>query len=348
MSRITVAIAGASGYTGGELLRLLLFHPNVEVTQVTSERLAGKFVHKAHPNLRKITSLKFCSLADLEPCDLLFLALPHGEAMHNIDDFMQKGRRIIDLSADFRLNDAAAYEKWYRKPHARPELLQQFVYGIPELHRQEMQQAKYISSAGCNATATILALYPLFKNGLADAQRTVVEVKVGSSEGGNRASTASHHPERSGCVRSFMPAGHRHVAEMVQELDFGAPVHIHFSATSIDMVRGVLATCHVFPNSKLTEKDLWKLYRREYGQEPFIRIVKEKDGIYRYPEPKLLIGTNFCDISFEKDPHSERLVIISAIDNLMKGAAGQAVQAFNLMHGFPENTGLEFPGLHPV
>ncbi len=348
MSRITVAIAGASGYTGGELLRLLLFHPNVEVTQVTSERLAGKFVHKAHPNLRKITSLKFCSLAELEPCDLLFLALPHGEAMHNIDDFMQKGRRIIDLSADFRLNDAAAYEKWYRKQHARPELLQQFVYGIPELHRQEMQQAKYISSAGCNATATILALYPLFKNGLADARRTVVEVKVGSSEGGNRASTASHHPERSGCVRSFMPAGHRHVAEMVQELDFGAPVHIHFSATSIDMVRGVLATCHVFPNSELTEKDLWKLYRREYGQEPFIRIVKEKDGIYRYPEPKLLIGTNYCDIGFEKDPHSERLVIISAIDNLMKGAAGQAVQAFNLMHGFPENTGLEFPGLHPV
>ncbi len=348
MSQITVAIAGASGYTGGELLRLLLFHPHVEVTQVTSERLAGKFVHKAHPNLRKATSLRFCSLAELEPCDLLFLALPHGEAMHNIDAFMQKGRRIIDLSADFRLNDAGAYEKWYRTPHARPELLQEFIYGIPELHRQEMQQATHISSAGCNATATILALYPLFKNGLVEPERTVVEVKVGSSEGGNRASTASHHPERSGCVRSFMPAGHRHVAEMVQELDFGAPVHIHFSATSIDMVRGVLATCHVFPKSELTEKDLWKLYRREYGQEPFIRIVKEKDGIYRYPEPKLLIGTNFCDIGFERDPHSNRLVIISAIDNLMKGAAGQAVQAFNLMHGFPENTGLEFPGLHPV
>jgi len=149
-------------------------------------------------------------------------------------------------------------------------------------------------------------------------------------------------------VRSFMPAGHRHVAEMAQEMDFGEPVRIHFSGTSIDMVRGVLATCHVFLKEDLQDKDIWKMYRSEYGQEPFIRIVKERDGIYRFPEPKLLTASNYCDIGFEKDPHSNRLVIISAIDNMMKGAAGQALQAFNIMHGFNEKTGLEFPGLHPI
>lgn len=348
MANITVAIAGGSGYTGGELLRLFLFHPHVTVQQVTSERLAGKFVYKAHPNLRKLTQTKFASLSELEECDVLFLCLPHGHSMQHVDEYQKKAKKIIDLSADFRLNSGNSYRTWYKKPHFRPELLGKFVYGIPELHREEMRTADFISSAGCNATATILALYPLFKNDLVELEKTVVEVKVGSSEGGNVASDASHHPERSGCVRSFMPTGHRHTAEMLQELSFGRKIQIHFSATSIDMVRGVLATCHVFLKSNLEEKDIWKIYRQEYGDEPFVRIVKENEGSYRYPEPKLLSGTNFCDIGFEKDGYSNRLVVISAIDNLMKGAAGQAVQAFNIMHGFTETAGLEFPGLHPI
>ncbi|MEJ2544885.1 MAG: N-acetyl-gamma-glutamyl-phosphate reductase [Calditrichaceae bacterium] len=222
------------------------------------------------------------------------------------------------------------------------------MYGIPELHREEMKKTNYVSSAGCNATATILGLYPLFKNDLIIPDQTVVEVKVGSSEGGNKFSLASHHPERSGCVRSFSPTGHRHVAEMVQELGMDKNINIHFSATSIDMVRGVLATSHVFLKESMEEKDIWKVYRNLYGDEPFIRIVKERDGNYRYPEPKLLSGTNYCDIGFEIDPHSNRLVVISAIDNLMKGAAGQAVQAMNLMYGFDETTALQFPGLNPV
>ncbi|MBN2424014.1 MAG: N-acetyl-gamma-glutamyl-phosphate reductase [Calditrichaceae bacterium] len=348
MSKIQVSIAGGSGYTGGELLRLLLFHPHVEICQVTSERLDGKPVHKAHPNLRKQTDLKFCSLSELKECDLLFLCLPHGKAMQQINEFKKKAERIIDLSADFRLNDTALYEKYYGKKHVIPELLNDFVYGIPELHREEMRSAKYISSAGCNATTTILGLYPLYKHKVIYADQTVVEVKVGSSEGGNAFNASSHHPERAGCVRSFMPAGHRHVAEMLQELNFGEPVKIHFSATSIDMIRGVLATSHVFLKNKMEDKDIWKIYRTEYGNEPFIRIVKERDGIYRYPEPKLLMASNYCDVGFEIDPHSNRLIVISAIDNLMKGAAGQALQAFNIMSGFDEKTGLEFPGLHPV
>jgi LysW-gamma-L-alpha-aminoadipyl-6-phosphate/LysW-L-glutamyl-5-phosphate reductase len=348
MNKVKVSVVGASGYTGGELLRLLLFHPNVEINQVTSESYTGKFVHKIHPNLRKSTTLKFVSINELEPCDLLFLCLPHNSSQNKIDEFKKLAPKIIDLSADFRLKNTAEYEKWYGHKHARPELLNEFVYGIPELYREEMKKANYISSAGCNATASILGMYPLYKNGLVEEERTVIEVKAGSSEGGNKVNEGSHHPERSGVVRSYMPTQHRHSAEILQELSFGKKIQVHFSATAIDMVRGILATCHVFLKDNLQEKDIWKIYREVYGNEPFIRIVKESDGIYRYPEPKLLYGTNYCDVGFKKDEFSNRLVVISAIDNLMKGAAGQALQAFNLMYGFDERTGLEFPGLHPI
>jgi N-acetyl-gamma-glutamyl-phosphate/LysW-gamma-L-alpha-aminoadipyl-6-phosphate reductase len=343
-----VSIAGGSGYTGGELLRLLLFHPRAEVAQVTSESLAGKFVFKAHPNLRKRTQLQFSRLDDLRPCDVLFVSLPHGKSMEKMREFRTLAPRIIDLSADFRLRRERDYHEWYGNPHACPEMLGEFVYGIPELHREEMKRTSFISSAGCNATVTILGLYPFFKLGVVDPNRTVVEVKVGSSEGGNAPSAASHHPERSGAVRSFMPTSHRHTAEVVQELSFGEAIQIHMSVTSIEMVRGALATSHVFLNHPLEEKDIWKALRQVYGEEPFIRIVKESEGTHRYPEPKWLIGTNYCDIGFSKDEKSNRMVIISAIDNLMKGAAGQAIQAFNIMLGFEETEGLEFPGLHPI
>ncbi|MDJ0779718.1 MAG: N-acetyl-gamma-glutamyl-phosphate reductase [Gammaproteobacteria bacterium] len=339
---LKVSIVGASGYTGGDLLRLLLFHPEVELQQVTSERHAGKLVSSVHPNLRKICKLKFVPAAELEACDVLFLGLPHGQMMTRLDEFESLADTLIDLSADFRLDDNDHYQRWYGKDHACPERLADFVYGIPELHREQMRGAKRISGAGCNATATILALYPLYAAGVVES--AVVEVKAGSSQGGNAVSEGSHHPERSGAVRSYKPTAHRHLGEIEQEL--GAN-NIHFSATSIEMVRGILATCHVFLKEDLEEKDIWKLYRGAYGDEPFIRIVKERTGIHRYPEPKILAGSNYCDIGFERDPLSNRLVVISALDNLMKGAAGQAVQAFNLARGFDETTGLQFPGLHP-
>lgn len=341
---IRASIVGGSGYTGGELLRLLLEHPEVAIGQVTSERFAGKFVHKVHPNLRRATALKFSAMDELEGADVLFLALPHGRAMADIERFRGLAPRLVDLSGDFRLDDAGAYRKWYGRDHARPELLGEFVYGIPEVNRERLAAATLATGAGCNATATILALQPLYRRGLVD--QAVVEVKAGSSEAGNAASDASHHPERSGAVRSYKPTGHRHVAEMHQVL--GADARIHFSATSIEMVRGILATAHVFLNERITEKDAWQIYREDYGSERFVRIVKERTGIYRYPEPKLLAGTNYCDIGFELDPDADRLVVISAIDNLMKGASGQAVQCFNIMHGFPEDTALTFTGLHPV
>ena len=281
MDKVRVSVVGGSGYAGGELLRLLLSHPSVEIKQATSERLVGKFVHCAHPNLRKISQLKFSSVSDLEECDVLFLCLPHGKSMKDIDRFRKLAPKIIDLSGDFRLNNEELYEKWYKHKHENPDMMGKFVYGIPELHREEMKKASYISSAGCNATATILALYPLFKNNLVDLERTVVEVKVGSSEAGNSPNIGSHHPERTGCVRSFMPTGHRHIAEMIQELSFGKEIKVNFSATSIEMVRGILATCHVFLNKPMEDKDIWKIYRQEYGSEPFIRIVKSTEGVYR-------------------------------------------------------------------
>jgi len=348
MNKIKVSIAGGSGYAGGELIRLLLFHPNVEMNQITSESYYGKVISKAHPNLRGYTNIKFSGLDELEECDVLFLCLSHGISMKSIEKFKSVAPKIIDLSGDFRLSNKEDFEKWYKESHSNPDMLKEFVYGIPELHREEMKTANYISSAGCNATTTILGLYPLFKNNLVELDNTVVEVKVGSSEGGKKSSFATHHPERSGSLRSYKPTGHRHVAEMLQELSFGQDLKIHFSATTTDMIRGVLATSHVFLKEDLLEKDIWKLYRETYRNEPFVRIVKERDGNYRYPEPKLLAGTNYCDVGFEKDPHSNRLVVISAIDNLMKGAAGQALQAFNIMHDIDEKTGLGFSGLHPI
>ena len=340
---LKVSIVGGSGYVGGELLRLLLAHPHVAISQVTSQRYAGKFVYGVHPNLRGVTRLKFSAIEKLESCDLLFMALPHGRFSAQVDQFTNLADRIIDLSADFRLRDADLYQQWYGKAHPAPEWLDKFVYGLPELHRDEIAGARYVSGVGCNATVTNLALHPLAQAGL--IERAVIEVKVGSSEGGNSHSPASHHPERSGAMRSFAPTGHRHQSEMRQEL--GA-FELHFSATAVSMVRGVLCTAHVFLNQELSERDVWKLYRQAYNGERFIRLVKDRKGIYRYPEPKILSGSNYCDVGFEKDPHSNRLVVISAIDNLMKGAAGTAVQAMNVMMGWPEETSLTFTGLHPI
>ncbi len=347
---IRASIVGASGYVGGELLRLLLQHPNIEVAQVTSERNAGAYVHFTHPNLRGQTKLQFVSAEELDTCDLLFLGLPHGGAMTRIEHFAALADRIVDLSADFRLRDPADYDQWYGKPHATPEWLAKFVYGLPELHRTELKDARYVSGVGCNATATNLAIWPLFVAGIADPERDVIcEVKVGSSEGGNRSSDATHHPERARVMRSFAPTGHRHTAEIRQALALaGTTPAVHLSATAVDNVRGVLATAHVFAKAGTTEKELWKAYRQTYRNEPFVRLVKEKTGIYRYPEPKILTGSNYADVGFDFDPATGRVVAIAAIDNLMKGAAGSAVQSMNLIYGWEETTGLRFPGLHPI
>ncbi len=341
-----VSIVGASGYTGGELLRVLLFHPQVEIGQVTSESHAGEYVYHQHPNLRKRTLLQFTSRDTLEPCDVLFLALPHGESQKHIDTYLRLAPKIVDLAADFRLKDAAAYRKWYGAEHQAAQYLGQFVYGLPELQREALKTASYVSGVGCNATVSNLALLPLVKANLIDRARPiVVDIKTGSSEGGASVNAGSHHPEKSHSVRAYAPTGHRHTAEVIQELGLS---NVHLSMTAVDLVRGVLGAAHVFVTPGTAEKDLWKAYRAAYQDEPFVRIVKDKTGLHRVPDPKILAGSNYADVGFELDPETGRVVSLAAIDNLMKGAAGSAVQAMNIMCGFEETAGLEFPGLHPI
>lgn len=343
---IRAAIVGGSGYVGGELIRLLLRHPHVELSQVTSESHAGQYLYQIHPNLRSATTLEFVSIAQLQPCDVLFLALPHGEAQKRIGAFAALAERLIDLSSDFRLQDTAAYARWYGQDHAAPEWCPRFVYGLPELHREALRTARFVSGVGCNATAGVLALLPLVKAGLLDASKPViVDIKAGSSEGGNTPSLASHHPERSGSVRSYAPVGHRHTSEVQQELGLG---NVHLSVTAIELVRGVLATAHSWPTQPVAEKDLWRAFRQAYRDEPFVRIVHEKQGVYRHPEPKILAGANYVDVGFDVDPQTGRVVTIAALDNLVKGAAGSAIQCLNLMMNWLETCGLEYTGLHPV
>ena len=344
---IRASILGGSGYGGGELLRLLLGHPEVEVAQVTSRRYAGKPVWRAHPNLRDASSLKFVEPEALEPTDLLFLALPHGEAIKRWDDLEALAPRHIDLSADFRLDDPDLHARYYG-PHARPELLRSFAYGLPEANRDALAGATRVATGGCNATLTILALLPLFEEDVVERNRTVVDIKVGSSEGGAEFNEGSHHPVRSGVVRPYKATGHRHTAEVETLLGRSGPARVHMSVTAIDAVRGAAALAHTFLRTPLTERDVWAIYRRRYRDEPFVRLVVGRQGPYRFPEPKLLSGTNFCDIGIEVDAAADRLVVVAAIDNLMKGAAGQAVHAMNVMMGWDERAGLAFPGLHPV
>ena len=343
---IKATIIGASGYTGGELLRLLIAHPKVEIVQATSRQKLGEYLYQTHPNLRKQTTLKFSDPADLLPTDVLFLALPHGQAQHNIAKYADVAEHIVDLSADFRLRDANLYQQWYGEKHAAPDWLDKFVYGLPELYRDELKTAKYVSGVGCNATAVNLGLLPLVNAGLLDEHQPIIaELKVGSSEGGASVNPGSHHPERSSTVRTYKPYGHRHTAEVIQESGLA---DVTLTMTSVGLVRGALATVHGALKDGVALKDLWKAYRAVQSENPFLRIVKERRGIYRVPEPKILAGSNYADLGFDLNPKTGHVISICAIDNLMKGASGSAVQSMNLMLGFEETLGLEFMGLHPI
>ena len=343
---ITASIVGGSGYGGGELLRLLLAHPCMEVKHVTSRSHLGEYVYQVHPNLRKHTQLKFSDPAVLGPVDVIFLAQPHGQAQHHIEKYARLAPKIIDLSADFRLRDPALYEQWYGEKHVAPEWLSKFVYGLPEHHRAEMAKANYVSGVGCNATASNLALLPLVRADLLDLSFPIfIEIKVGSSDGGVEGNSGSLHAERANVIRTFSAFGHRHTAEVIQEMGVN---NISLTMTAVDLVRGVLATAHAKVKQGVTTKDLWKAYRELANENPFLRIVKEQRGIYRVPEPKILAGTNYADLGFELDESNGHIVSMCAIDNLMKGASGSAVQCMNLMMGWEETLGLEFIGLHPI
>jgi len=339
----TASVVGGSGFTGGELLRILDGHPEFEIAQATSRSKENKTVGHAHPNLRHL-DLRFSDPSDLESVDVLFAATPHGVSMDHIDAFRDAADTVVDLSADFRLAEESQYEEWY-DGHTRPELLAESEYALPELNRENLPGADLIAAGGCNATATIMGLLPLFEADiLRGDEQIVVDVKVGSSEGGAGGGEASSHPERSGVVRPYAPTGHRHEAEIQQFLG----VDVSFTVHAVEMIRGASATCHVFPDGPVSKGDLWQAYRGSYEDEPFVRMASGGGGVYRYPEPKAVAGTNYAEVGFEVDPANKRLVVFSAIDNMMKGSAGQAVHAANVALGIEETAGLELTGFHPV
>lgn len=343
MSKRVASIVGGSGYTGGELLRLLHGHPSLEIGQVSSRSNAGQPVHRNHPNLRGHVDRLFCRPEEIEPCDVLFLCMPHGRAAQEIEQYQHRAPVVLDLSADFRIRDRAAYQNWYGSDHAAPDQLASAVYGLPELSRPSLAGASLISGVGCNATAMTLALLPLARAGL--IQRAVADVKVGSSESGAEPSAGSHHPVRARAARTYSPFGHRHLAEVQQSL---GDIEIDATVTAIDMVRGVLCTAHVDVAEPVETKQLWKLYREAYRDEPFVRVVADRSGPNRFPDPRVVVGSNHADVGFAIDDRSGRVIALCAIDNLVKGAAGSAIQAMNLALGLPEVEGLAFPGLHPA
>jgi LysW-gamma-L-alpha-aminoadipyl-6-phosphate/LysW-L-glutamyl-5-phosphate reductase len=272
---MNVGIVGGSGYTGGELLRLLHFHPGAEVTQITSREHVGRYVYTVHPNMRGVSQLQFIHPDALQACDVLFLALPHGTSAANIDHYAGLAEYIIDLSADFRLNTADDYAQGYGASHPAPDWLNRFIYGLPEVNRERLRGARYASGVGCNATAVNLALRPLVDK----LSQVRAEIKVGSSEGGNQANAGSHHPVRSGAVRTYKATGHRHMAEA--RMILGESLNLRFAVTAIEMVRGVHLLAHCDLTESLAEKDIWKLYRSAYRDEPFVRLVSSKQGLHR-------------------------------------------------------------------
>lgn len=346
-----VGVVGASGYVGGETLRLLVNHPKVEITAVTSRQHMGQYLHRIQPSLRGFTDLVFSELdydRMSDKCDVVVTAVPHGSATEIVKAFSDRDIRVIDLSADYRLHDPAAYEKWYGWKHPHPEYLEKAVFGIPELHRDRIRDAKLVACPGCMAVTSILALAPLVRKNLIDKDHVVVDSKIGSSGAGAGKGTA--HAMRAGVIRPYKPSRHRHTGEIEQELAAaaGSKIRVSMSPHAVDVVRGILCTSHTFLNEEVDTKSLWRLYREAYGKEKFVRLIRDKSGLHKFPDPKFLVGSNFCDIGFDLDADNNRLIALSASDNLMKGAAGSAVQNLNVMCGFDEMEGLRYTPLTPV
>ena len=352
---VRVGVLAASGYIGGELLRLLLQHPESEVTIATSRKSAGEYVFRVHPNLRGVTELQFSpndASKVIASSDVVFAALPHGESVKIVPQIADAGLKVVDLSADFRLSDRAQYPNWYGYDHPRPDLLEKFVFSVPEINRDQVKGARLVSSPGCIAITAILALAPLLKEKAlgVDRDHLVVDAKVGSSGAGGKPSLSTHFSERFSVVRPYKPAGHRHSAEIEQVLAAmaGEQVKVSMSAHAVNMVRGILVTSHLFTAAPVKPIDVWKAYRSMYTGSYFVRLVRDKQGPFRLPDPKLVVGSNFCDVGFEIEERTGRLVALSATDNLIKGAAGNAIQSMNLMLGLDEKTGLAMAPLHPV
>lgn len=341
--KIKIAIFGGSGYGGSELLRILLFHPNAEIALVTANEHAGKAVGEVHRNLFGLTDLRFEKapedLTKLENVDVAFFALPHGQALNLIPQ-LPENVKVVDLSGDFRINDGEVFRQFYKLEHTAADLQKQFVYGLTETNREQIKSAQYVANPGCFATATLLALAPMVKSGLLTG-KIIVDAKTGSSGSGAKAAANTHHPQRMNSFYAYKPFQHQHVPEIEQHLrEVGEFANdFVFMTHSLPVARGIFASCYAETTVNLTSEDVRNLYELFYKNSFFVRLVENS------PDINWVKTTNFCDIA----AHScgKQIVVFSAIDNLVKGAAGQAVQNMNLMCALDERTGLIFAGSNP-
>jgi N-acetyl-gamma-glutamyl-phosphate reductase len=349
--RIRVAVAGASGYMGAELLRLLLVHPRVTLSGVTSERLAGEPLARAYPHLRGLTDLPFHDLdagwlADV--ADVVFLALPHMESQRAVPVLRSRGRKVIDLSADYRLHEAEDYVTWYKAPHIDPAGLAEAVYGLPALHRKAISAALLVASPGCYAAGAILAMAPLLKHGLARLEGIVVDGKsgvTGAGAQGRKIDPMYLYTEANENLQAYGIASHRHTAEMEQELSAlaGSPLRVSFTPHLVPLNRGLLTTASVPLASTLATADLLRVYRDFYAGESFVRVLGEGER----PATRHVVGSNYCDLTVVADPRTGRAVCVSALDNLGKGGSANGVQNLNVLFEWPERTGLDAPPVYP-
>lgn len=339
---LNVAIIGASGYTGVELARILCNHPNVRLTAATSRQYAGQPLAQVFPNLRHKTNLICENLSVQELCaraDFFFTAVPHKTAMDIVPDLLATGKKVVDLSADFRLRDVAVYEEWYQK-HSATELLKEAIYGLPELYREQIRTSRLIANPGCYPTSIILALAPLLKAGAIDPQTIIADSKSGTSGAGRSAQVGSLYCEVADGFRAYKVGGtHRHTPEIEQEINsfLQEPVRISFTPHLLPISRGIFSTIYAQLKPGFQQADITRIYEQMYAQEPFVRLLPENN----FPATQYVRGSNFCDIGFKIDTRTGRIILLSTIDNIVKGAAGQAIQNMNLMCGFAETAGLE-------
>ncbi len=345
---LKAGIIGATGYGGAELFRLLQRHPQVQVAALASRSNTGSPYWEVYPHFYGHTDLVLqeIDLPNLfDQCDLIFTALPHGHAMPVAQEAVRQGKKLIDLGADFRFDQTAAYEQWYKVEHTAPELNAQAVYGLPELFRSQIPTAQILANPGCYPTASALALAPLAQNNLIDLQSIIIDAKSGVSGAGRSLSLNSHYCEANDSIKAYGIAGHRHTPEIEQTLErlAGQEARITFTPHLTPMTRGILATCYADLTQELTPQELRDLYIDFYQNEPFVQILP----VGMLPQTKSVYGSNYCQISPMADTRTGRVIVLSVIDNLVKGAAGQAIQNLNLMSGWPETTALTEWGLQP-
>lgn len=345
---LKVAICGGSGYTGGELIRLLSNHPLVRITAVTSEKSAGKAVSDLFPHLINHSNLIYEPLNKkklLTRADLFFMALPHAASQEVVDFFFRHKKKIIDLSADYRLRSPEIYEEWYKVPHKFHTTLRKAVYGLPELYRKEIAKADIIANPGCYPTGAILGLYPSLQTKLIDTDPIVIDSTSGTTGAGRKADIAFSYCEMNEGFKAYAVASHRHTPEIEQELSAisGKNIKIDFTPHLAPYDRGILTTIYAKLKKNIEAKKILDIYKNIYAKEPFVRALAEG----KFPNVKNVRGTNLCDIGLAVNKRTGTLIIITAIDNLMKGASGQAVHNMNIMMGFKETTGLETIALFP-